>query len=510
MQGSLLQTIEETARVSTYEARKIAVELGRASQAVNYYMPDRSPFDYQQRYLDDFMTKFLIGDKGRQIGWSQMISIRAIIRAIAIPRYKKVFCSLNLEDAREKIDYANEMYDAVDEVEVIPAKTENRKMSMRLANGSRLISVFSPRGKSRADISLDEFAHYSNPRKVYQATLPIMIHPGTQLDIGSTTLHSQTMFKQIVRGDDGKYTDFKRIEIFWWDCPIHCRDVVRARRFAPTMPTDERVKQFGSKTLIQLFNNMITEDFQQEFELIEMDDELSLLSWDLIHQCTPTGDRSITRYTDIETLKQKTKDQRLYCGFDVGRWKDKSELTVLAAGDDNLLFERYIVSMHQAPFQSQEDTIDSICSLPNCARFEIDATGMGEQLGENAARRWPDRAIAVKFSHQMKATLATALKMYMEKRQVMFYPDRNRIFQMHSIKKEVSRHGNVIYGVDKSITADNRERHHGDVFWSRALAVHGHAELHATNEVNVTCVELPNEDTGYELDDALRSMAQVH
>lgn len=493
-----IDTIRKLARVTEREARRIANELGKVSNAIAYYFPDRTPFDFQAKYLDDFSTKWLITDKARQIGWSQSISFRAIARAIAIPRYKKVFCSLNLDDAREKIEYANELYDAIGEIETVPAKLEDRKMSIKLANGSRLVSMFSPRGKARADISLDEFAHYQNARKVYSAALPIMIHKGSQIDIGSTTLHSQTLFKQIFRGDGGQYKKWTRLQIFWWDSPMHCVDVKVAREEAPLLATKDRIEEFGSVSLKEIFENMPLEDFQQEFELTEMDDELALLPWDLIHACTPTGKESEKmRFYNVESLSEATKGHQLFGGFDVGRWHDRSELTIFE-DVDGVLIERYLLSLKRMAFERQEEIIDAVCSLPNMARFEIDATGMGEQIAENAEHRHPGVAKAIKFSHPMKATLATTTKKYMEKGIVKFYPDRNRIYQMHSIKKEISRHGNVIYAVDKSVTETGKEKHHGDAFWSRALAIHSHADMYALGRPTIDVIVFDEEESDNE------------
>lgn len=440
------------------------------------------PFDYQAAFLDDHWTRWAWVRKGRQVGWSQEEAYHGLMKAISLPRYRKIFTSLNLDDCKEKIDYANDLYDRLKEVSwlrnELPGKEVDRKTEIRFSNGARLISVFTPRGKAKADVSMDEFAYYQDPRKVYRAAMPILVHGG-QLRIGSSPTHSQSMFSAIGRREGGKFTDFRRFEIFWWDCPIHCKDVEAARREifdrtagARLMATEDAVRKFGTEILLELFNNMLLEDFQQELENTESDDEKAFLSWDLIKACTPTGEDSISRYDSLEGLRSRTKDGHLWVGYDVGRRKDAAEITVFEERDAHL-YERYRKTLKNTPFPIQAEELDSILHIPNVMGLAIDQTGMGEQLAEERVLKWGSKVVPVQFTNPMKGTMATNLKMLMEKSKVSFQADREAMFQMHSIKRLHSGN-NVIYEVTSEKEGGYIDHHHADIFWARALALYAY------------------------------------
>ena len=482
-----LAAIQEVARVGRVEARDIARKIAKISTAVEQYFPEMTPFDYQRDYLDDMQTRFLIWKKARQVGFSQTSAYKGIVKAISMPHYTKLFISLSLEDAKEKINYANMLYERIASScgKSVPRKITDNRMEIELSNGSRLISLFTPRGKAKSDIDLDEFAFHQSPRKLWQSAAPIMIHPGSRMSIASTPLHSFTMFHAMFEGDGNKYNQFTRKKIYWWDCPIHCHDVEDARKriiFEKTgdrmMDTETCVDVFGTASLKELYDGMVKVDFQQEFELMEIDDDASLLPWDLIVRRTPTGEEALEKCDSIETLYEKTMQQNLYAGFDVGRHKDSSELSVFAE-QDGVLVERYFLTLQTASFSTQEDFLRKLMNLPNVLKLGIDKTGMGEQIAERMEQSYGTRISPIHFSAPMKASLATQTKMYMEKDKVTFIANPERSYQMHSIKKKVTDHGNIQYvAATGKVDAIGGHKHHGDVFWSRALAIYCHAELH--------------------------------
>jgi hypothetical protein len=302
------------------------------------------------------------------------------------------------------------------------------------------------------------------------------------------------MFAQIMRSHGGKYTHFIKRQIFWWDCPIHCRSVKWARVQAPEMDTATRVRNFGTQTLREIFDNMPTEDFQQEFELKEMDDEMALLPWELIIACTPTGEDAITRYDSVDDLRERTTGQLLFAGLDVGRYTDRSELSVFAISD-NMAFERYVLSMKGKAFDVQEAQLNGLMALQNVRRLKIDKTGLGEQFAERLQQRWTaDRVVGVHFTAESKNTIATNMKMLMEKARVRFWPDQHRNFQMHSIKKEITDKGNVQYNVDAREVAASGQKHHGDVFWSRALALSAWSDFTSLGQPHIRVITIGDDD----------------
>lgn len=423
-----------------------------------------------------------------------MAAHKCLIKALAVPNYTAIFISLSLDDAKEKLDYAFQLYLSLQERMPVPDFRVKSRMEFSFKNGSRLLCVFTPRGKARSELILDEFAHHQEPRKLWQAAIPIMIHPQSRVTVMSTPLHSWTMFHSIFQGEEGKFKNFTRKLIQWWDCPFHCNNVEEARRKIVDAKTGERVldtdmsvRLYGSDSLKEIHDGMLTEDFQQEFELREIDDETSLLPWDIITACTPTGEAALERIQSIYDLQDKLKGRSGYAGYDVGRYKDKGELRV-GIEEDGIIRERLYQTFDNVPFESQEHALHDLMTLPNMERIAIDATGMGEQMAENLERRWGHRVLRMKFSGPVRSSMATMMKMYMEKHRVEFLADRDATMQMHSVKKAITDAGNVTLVVAPGRVESAGRKHHADKFWARALMIWGHADAKALGKPRVRFV----------------------
>jgi phage FluMu gp28-like protein len=473
----LLTEIQRTALVSNYEAAQIAEKLSRFSNHIAYFAPQFAPFDFQRDFIDDYASRWCIYRKPRQIGASMIQAHKALGKSLAVPRQFSLFISLMKDDAQEKIAYAKELYDALAETVPVPAIVNASKTELQFSNDARLKAVYIPRGKSRADIYIDEFAHVSQPRKLYRAALPIM-SLGGQLAIMSSVLHSGTMFQQIWEQEGGKFQHYKRHTIHWWDCPIHCNNVPLARIEAAQMATPDRIKQFGTEILLEIYDNMLEEDFRMEYEMVPLDDDSALLPWGLILRCSPTGEDAIKAFDDLESVmryaNRDASDPRpVVAGYDVGRRRDTGEFHLGVAENEHHLFERYKRSFDNEPFQVQQDFLEQYLRWPN-AKLTIDETGLGMQMAEYLQDKFgEDKVIKMSFTNESKRVMATTLKRYMLQDRIRFQADKDANFQMHSIKRDVTKHGTVTYIVEQPETADSK-RHHGDKFWGRAMMVHTH------------------------------------
>lgn len=464
----------------------IAGELGRLSSLIRWIVPHLAPYDFQAAIIDDHATRWSIYRKPRKVGMSMTIGHKACGLGLAIPNYQHLFISLSKDDAQEKINYARELHSALSEsVPVSPIAVDN-KNELRFANGSMLKAVYDPRGKARADMSIDEFAHLWRPRRVYRSALPIM-QAGGHMMIASSVVHSGTMFAEIWDARGGRYKHYVRRTIHWWDCPLHCVDVERARREAPGMTTVDRVARFGSEILKEIFDNLLLEDFQMEYEMMEIDDEASLLPLELILECTPTGDDALLRFdtlADLAEFARRRGDDAvpapIFAGYDIGRTRDRSEFSAMVLENEHGLFERALITHDRRGFDAQEEFLCDYCSIPG-AMLAIDQTGLGMHLAENLVRKFGDAVVRpVNFSEFLgegdfagpaKAMMATTIKKLMQQGKVSFCYDRDANFQMHSVKKTVTEFGNVIYKIAKGEGDTENERpHHGDKFWARALA----------------------------------------
>jgi len=95
----------------------------------------------------------------------------------------------------------------------------------------------------------------------------------------------------------------------------------------------------------------------------------------------------------------------------------------------------------------------------------IDKSGLGMQIAEELAKRFPGKAEGVDFTNATKELWAVELKVRMQRGEVPIPLDRDLSYQIHSLKRKVTMAKNAVFD-----TAGN-EKHHADKFWSLALAV---------------------------------------
>ena len=129
---------------------------------------------FQIDHLDDEKT-FRIETKSRQIAWSWISAAEAVAEAHADlwgdqPR-DSIFVSIKTEEAAEKIRYARRIYDSLKERSPIGSSmhriTRDGQLHLEFSNGARLNSLpaVPPRGRARANVYLDEFAHVAQVRR---------------------------------------------------------------------------------------------------------------------------------------------------------------------------------------------------------------------------------------------------------------------------------------------------------------------------------------------------------
>jgi len=238
------------------------------------------------------------------------------------------------------------------------------------------------------------------------------------------------------------------------------------------METEQRVAKFGSRSLRELYANMFSEDFREEFELIECDDSMAYLSWDLIIKCTPTGEDAIQTYATLGELAEKTKGNALFVGYDVARRKDQSEISVLEERDGKR-WERYTRRMENTKYEEQMEFLRALLSLPNVMRMRGDRTGLGDPVMEKLEDEFPGIAGGVHFTGGAtgsKAIMASRLRRAMLADQIRFEANPAKNYQMHSVKKQFTASETMVLVVSREGEDKDAGHHHADVFWARALA----------------------------------------
>lgn len=331
----------------------LATEAGFISGAMRYEDTPIVLEPYQLSLLSN-RARFRWITKSRQVGYSFVFALEALARCHLRDGHTTVFVSFNQADAIEKILLARQVFEempaAYQKRLVTDAKTELAFESN--GAGRRLSCIISvpskaPRGK-KGDILLDELAHLVNDREVYTGSTALILRSNGQLTGCSTPLGRRGIFWEIATEELRKYPHHSRQEVPWWLCSFFCTDVGRAAVEAPAMPTEERVATFGRPALVEQFDSLPLDDFQQEFEDRFVDESFSFYSYELILPCTSEALVLCNDVTDVGEPKG-----RLVAGYDVGRMRDRSELAPFDDRDGRMvcwLLRRY----DKVPFQERD------------------------------------------------------------------------------------------------------------------------------------------------------------
>lgn len=419
---------------------------------------------YQLAFLSS-SSKYRWVEKSRQVGFSFLFACEAIARCHLRDAHSSIMVSYNLEDAKEKVNYARQLAEelplAFRKKIVTDSKTELGFVSNSAAKGvSRIISNPSkaPRGK-KGDLYLDELAHYGNDREVYKGSTALILRSRGQLTGCSSPLGRRGVFWEIARQEMRQYKAYWRQQVPWWLCSFFCTDVPRAANEAMAMSTEERVRAFGTKDIQDQFDSLIVEDFQQEFELSYCDESYSFFPYELILPCTSD---ELTVAQDFASLAEPKG--RLVAGFDVGRKRDLSELAIFEEGDGKKQC-RLLRSYDKAPFAEQEAELRRMLSMLPIARLSIDQNGLGMHLAENLRRDFPN-VVPETFTNESKETWANDFKILLQRKDVALPRDRDLVSQIHSVKRRITPSGKAAFEVER----DEVGHGHADRFWAVALA----------------------------------------
>jgi phage FluMu gp28-like protein len=418
---------------------------------------------YQLALLEN-KARFRWVTKSRQVGFSFLLALEALARCHLRDGHTSVFVSYALSDAVEKILIARQVYEELpleyQKKLVTDSKTELAFESNRAKGGlSRILSVPSkaPRGK-HGDVVLDELAHYVADREVFRGSTALILRSKAQLTGCSTPLGRRGIFWEIAEEELRKYPHYTRQEVPWWLCRFFSKDPARAAREAPAMTTEERVARFGLPPIIEQFDSLPIEDFQQELECRFVDDSYSYYAYELILPCTSEDLVMHEDFTDFVM-----PEGRLVAGFDVGRTRDHSELAVFEEKDGKFIC-RLLRRYEQVPFAQQEADLRYMLDTLPVARLSIDQSGIGMNLAENLARDYP-QVVREVFSNESKERWATEFKILLQKKDVALPRTRDLVGQIHSIKRRVLGSGKVSFDAERS----NRGGH-ADRFWAVVLA----------------------------------------
>jgi phage FluMu gp28-like protein len=258
-----------------------------------------------------------------------------------------------------------------------------------------------------------------------------------------------------------------------------CKNVPEAKKIAGFMTTDERVMIFGTARLINIFENMPLDDFQQEYECAWVDESVAWINWDEIkhnqidaqegrlwfRQAKSVDDALRTIDEVAQAVSDGQIEAALALGGDIGRKHDLSEFTLIGKSMTAATPYRAGISLSKTPFEDQLAVLKKMLDQLPITQALIDQNGLGMQLVEQLVTIYGSRVQGAVFTNATKELWAVEAKVRFQKGQVPIPIDRDLAYQIHSIKKMVTAAKNVVFD-----TAAN-EKHHADKFWALALAV---------------------------------------
>ncbi len=417
---------------------------------------------YQHQLLTN-SARFRWATKARQIGFSFGVSLESLARCHLRSGHETVFVSYSQDETKERILTVKEVHESLpleyQKKISVDAKTELVFESNSASGKPSRISSFPskpPRGR-KGDIVLDELAHYVNDHDVYGGSTALILRSRGQLTGCSTPLGRRGIFWEIALEELRRYPHHSRQVVPWWLCSFLCTDVLRASIEAPLMDTETAARTFGTPELLQQFESLSLEYFEQEFCCIFCDESYSFYPYDLILPCTKQNLRVAADITDVPKPQG-----RMVAAFDVGREHDRSELAVFEQRDGHFIC-RYLKSYHRTPFADQETDLRRVLDVLPIARLSIDNSGIGRNLAENLARDFP-QVVPETFTNPTKEQWCTDFKILLQHGGIDLPRDREVVAQIHSIKRRVLPSGKI------SFDAERTKGGHADKFWAIVMA----------------------------------------
>lgn len=424
-------------------------------------------------------TTFRHDRKSRQIAYSWTSAANAVARAI-LDKRESIFISINEEESQEKIRYAQRILGAI-RLGGLPSADRASMSEIEFSNGVRISSfpAKAARGRSGADIYLDEFAHVRDAKIIYSGSLPVTTKGG-RVWMGSSPLGSSGTFWEIGEQKLQPYPGYYRKVTPWWEIYSFCNNVKEARKLAPLMGTRERVVRYGVERIINIYLNMPEEDFQQEYECIYVDETTAWITWEEIRAAQTYPDCVIASAKGtltpelaeaVATVKGLIRagkiEPALAGGVDIGRKRNTTEIFLVGISTSGHFPLRLMITLDAVEFDDQLAVILTILDELPITSMLIDATGIGSNLAENAAKLHPVKVAPMNFTNALKTVWATDAKQLIQQHRTPIPNQKDLAYQIHSIKKKVTASNNVVFDTEKN------EKHHADKFWAWALALAG-------------------------------------
>ena len=495
-------------------------------EVLNKFAPPGDTWEWEQYQIDHLQCEEnYIANKGRQMGLSASFSAKAFARGILTHNrnYTAIFTSYKKEEAVGKVKYVKQFLSALPPTfrkKIVRDPQQLIEWENRDGTRCKIIShAQTPIRGVHGDIFLDELAFYQFAKDIYESAFAATQMMGGTIDITSTHFGKFGKFYEIVT-NDAEYPDYHRRWLQWWECKRYLKYqtdefLAYAKAKAPTYGDDEeavekRVYEFGNEKIKKLFRNSVDiTSFRQEFEGFFVDDQASFISRDLILNCMfPTAKLVIDDYDPIEedfnvpveealqehdwpivekyekqNLREYDTLEELYAavyrgdvspnliaGADIGTTQHSTQFTVLEeihlSNGQTLQVERFNLSKSGWDLPDQQKYFSKVLRDGFIHKMRMDCTGVGHQMGQALGAKFPEtfEALQMGGSNQKQEREMMNLRSRMENWGLAISYDKQKISDLHSIRREITPSKNISY------KAQERKRHHADYAWALAFA----------------------------------------
>jgi len=399
--------------------------------------PSLQWWDHQARWLAD-PSRLRVCCKARQIGMSTAVATEALHAAVY--GETTIVVSASQRQASELLRKAAHLLPLVTlaadgAVHVVRQNAE----AIELSTGGRVVSLPASAATVQGytgHVVIDEAAWIPDIDSLWMAIVPtISTRNAYRLSVISTPGPRAGMFHKLWMNGDAAWS---RHRVTIYDAQAggapHDIDALRAA------VADEAT-------------------WRAAYECQFVDEAHALLPYDLL---LARSDETLAYPLNLQAL---TARGDLYAGYDVGRKRDLSVLILLERKQGTFGW-RGAVELREAPFNEQYELLTSVLKTRGLRRLAIDQSGLGMQLAEELARKFPTKVEPITMTAPVKESLASRILTAFQRGEVNIPNHRPLIDDLHSIQRSVTISGNVRYAAPREAGS------HADRWTALALALH--------------------------------------
>lgn len=396
-------------------------------------MREKLLYPYQQKWFND-QSRFKIALKSRQIGYSTLFGIEALLEATEKAR-KILLVSASERQSKELLEKVYKWDRLINKTSGKSLLKNQSKTECTTVSGGVILSLPANPHTIRGftgSVFLDEFAFHQQANEIFKSVFPMIIrNPSFKLRIGSTPC-----------GDVGKFYDL-------WinDNSFSKHRVTLDDAIADGIPVDKN----------EILANFTLDEYLQEFDCQFISSNSTFITMALLQRAF---------ISDWCTLRGNLpKPESIYVGVDIGRHHDLTVIYVIEKHGE-MFYERERIELQNVPFANQKTQLRDVIIKESPVRVCIDKTGLGMQFAEEFEYEYPLCCEGITFTNEVKAKMAGDLKDAFEREKIRIPPDKALINDIVKVKRKATVAGNVRFEAESSHDG------HADRFWALALAVH--------------------------------------